>query len=102
MLNNYMGIFYLALCTYLFVNRLLHAIFVFSSLHLLHALLPYPIAPGSISAPQSETGSLEVPAHGPGHCEFCLGRGSVLLEGPSPGITTARGSQELTTCLAWF
>jgi hypothetical protein len=44
-------------------------------------ILPCAIAPASIFASHSVTGSLEVPAHGPGCYEFWFGQGSVLLEG---------------------
>jgi hypothetical protein len=62
MLNNYVGIFGLALCAYLFVNHLLHLFAPFSC----------PIAPAWICAPHSVTGSLEVPAHGLGAVNFVL------------------------------
>jgi hypothetical protein len=78
MINNYMGIFCLALCV--FIRKSLVA-----PLCTLFMLLPCPIALTSITASHSVTGSLEVPAHGMGHCEFCFGQSSVLLEDhPSP------------------
>jgi hypothetical protein len=75
MLNNYMRIFCLALCAYLFVNHLLHLFHAFT--------LPY-CSCLDLSIPFGDK-LPEVPAHGPGCDEFCFGQGSVLLEGhPSP------------------
>jgi hypothetical protein len=54
-------------------------------------LLPCPIAPTSICASHSVTGSLEVPAYGARGCEFCFGRDRVLLEGhPLPQLLLGR------------
>jgi hypothetical protein len=83
MLNNYVGIFCLALCAYLFVDQLLHLFAPFSC----------SIAPVYICASHSVTASLEVLAHGPGCGEFYFGQGTVLLKGHPSSQPLLRGVQ---------